>query len=48
MGGAGQAQITCVIADDHPAVLDSVSRVLADRGIGVVAQARAFRRAIQT
>ncbi|HVR14287.1 MAG TPA: response regulator transcription factor [Gaiellaceae bacterium] len=38
--GAGQAPITCVIADDHPAVLDSVSRVLADRGIGVVAQAR--------
>jgi len=22
------AQITCVVADDHPAVLDSVSRVL--------------------
>ena len=40
MGGANQTQITCVIADDHPAVLDSVSRVLAARGIGVVAQAR--------
>jgi CheY-like chemotaxis protein len=40
MGGAEQTQITCVIADDHPAVLDSVSRVLAARGIGVVAQAR--------
>jgi DNA-binding NarL/FixJ family response regulator len=40
MGGAKQTQITCVIADDHPAVLDSVSRVLAARGIGVVAQAR--------
>ena len=34
------AQITCVIADDHPAVLDSVSRVLASHGINVVAQAR--------
>jgi len=35
-----QAQITCVIADDHPAVLDSVSRVLAAHGIGVLAAAR--------
>ena len=40
MGGAEPTQITCVIADDHPAVLDSVSRVLAASGIGVVAQAR--------
>ena len=32
--------ITCVIADDHPAVLDSVSRVLAAQGIVVVAQVR--------
>ena len=35
-----QAQITCVIADDHPAVLDSVSRVLAAHGIGILATAR--------
>ena len=34
------AQITCVVADDHPAVLDSVSRVLAKHGIAVLAQAR--------
>jgi two-component system nitrate/nitrite response regulator NarL len=34
------AQITCVIADDHPAVLDSVSRVLVSQGINVVAQVR--------
>jgi DNA-binding NarL/FixJ family response regulator len=33
-------KITCVIADDHPAVLDSVSRVLVKAGIEVVAQAR--------
>jgi DNA-binding NarL/FixJ family response regulator len=33
-------QITCVIADDHPAVLDSVSRVLVKHGIAIVAQAR--------
>jgi len=34
------ATITCVIADDHPAVLDSVSRVLELSGIEIVAQAR--------
>jgi two-component system, NarL family, nitrate/nitrite response regulator NarL len=33
-------QITCVVADDHPAVLDSVSRVLITQGINVVAQVR--------
>ena len=33
-------QITCVVADDHPAVLDSVSRVLGKHGIAVLAQAR--------
>jgi DNA-binding NarL/FixJ family response regulator len=32
--------ITCVIADDHPAVLDSVSRVLAAQGIEILAQVR--------
>ena len=30
--------MTCVIADDHPAVLDSVSRYLEGAGIGVVAR----------
>jgi len=35
-----ETQITCVIADDHPAVLDSVARVLASHGINVVAQVR--------
>jgi DNA-binding NarL/FixJ family response regulator len=33
-------QITCVVADDHPAVLDSLSRVLVSQGINVVAQVR--------
>jgi DNA-binding NarL/FixJ family response regulator len=33
-------QITCVVADDHPAVLDSVSRVLVKNGVAVLAQAR--------
>jgi DNA-binding NarL/FixJ family response regulator len=34
------SRITCVVADDHPAVLDSLSRVLTDAGYDVVAQAR--------
>ena len=33
-------RITCVVADDHPAVLDSVSRVLVKNGVAVLAQAR--------
>jgi two-component system, NarL family, nitrate/nitrite response regulator NarL len=32
--------ITCVLADDHPAVLDSVARVLAGQGVAIVAQVR--------
>ena len=34
------AAITCVIADDHPPILDAVSRFLAASGIDVVATAR--------
>jgi DNA-binding NarL/FixJ family response regulator len=34
------ATISCVIADDHPAVLDSISRLLAERGADVVAAVR--------
>jgi DNA-binding NarL/FixJ family response regulator len=40
-------QITCVIADDHPAVLDSVSRVLGKHGISVLAQVRDGEEAVQ-
>jgi DNA-binding NarL/FixJ family response regulator len=40
-------QITCVVADDHPAVLDSVSRVLGKHGIAVLAQARDGNDAVQ-
>ena len=36
----GQDQITVMLADDHPAVLDSISRVLSTQGFNVVAQAR--------
>jgi DNA-binding NarL/FixJ family response regulator len=32
--------ITCVIGDDHPAVLDSISRLLGSRGFDVLATAR--------
>ncbi len=31
-------RVTCVIADDHPAVLDSISRYLEGAGVGVVAR----------
>ena len=37
---ANDTRITCVVADDHPAVLDAVSRALARDGIDVVAQVR--------
>ena len=33
-------QVTCLIADDHPAVLDSTARVLTELGISVVGTAR--------
>jgi DNA-binding NarL/FixJ family response regulator len=33
-------KITCLLADDHPAVLDSISRVLVSQGFDVIAQAR--------
>ncbi len=39
--------ITCVIADDHPAVLDSVSRYLRSQGISVVALAARGDEALQ-
>jgi DNA-binding NarL/FixJ family response regulator len=40
MAESGTDQITLIVADDHPAVLDSISRVLASQGFNVVAQAR--------
>ena len=46
-GETAGGQITCVIADDHPAVLDSVSRVLGKYGIAVLAQARDGEEAVQ-
>jgi len=40
MADTAAEPITCMLADDHPAVLDSISRVLASQGFDVVAQAR--------
>jgi two-component system nitrate/nitrite response regulator NarL len=37
---SADARLTCLIADDHPAVLDSLARVLEHKGIRVVAQVR--------
>jgi DNA-binding NarL/FixJ family response regulator len=34
------AAITCLVADDHPAVLEAVSGFLATKGVNVVARAR--------
>ena len=38
--GSADGRLTCLIADDHPAVLDSLARVLQRKGITVVAQVR--------
>ena len=38
--------ITCLVADDHPAVIDSLTRVLGGAGIELVATARSGREAL--
>ena len=43
---ASGVSATCVVADDHPAVLDSVSRFLEQRGFEVVARASDGDRAL--
>jgi len=35
-----RAAVTCIVADDHPPILDSVSRFLTEAGFSVVATAR--------
>ena len=35
-----RADVTCIVADDHPPILDSVSRFLTESGFNVVATAR--------
>lgn len=39
--------VTCLIADDHPAVLDSITHVLVESGIDVVAQVRDGTQALR-
>jgi len=41
------APITCLVADDHPAVLEAVSGFLAKKGIDVVARARDGNEALE-
>ncbi len=44
---AQRPAITCVVADDHPAVLEAVAEFLADGGIEVVARARDGEEALE-
>jgi DNA-binding NarL/FixJ family response regulator len=44
--GAGRA-ITCLIADDHPAILDSVAGFLREEGINVVGRTRTGAEALR-
>src|SRR4051812_43385316 len=39
--------VTCVVADDHPAVLDAVAEFLTEGGIDVVARARDGEEALE-
>ena len=42
-----QAPITCVVADDHPAVLEAVAEFLVQGGIEVIARARDGEEALE-
>ena len=42
-----RAPVTCVVADDHPAVLEAVAEFLADSGIDVVARAHDGEEALE-
>ena len=44
---SSQASITCVVADDHPAVLEAVAEYLVQAGIDVVARARDGEEALE-
>ena len=47
MSASGQAPITCVVADDHPAVLEAVAEFLVQGGVEVVARARDGEEALE-
>jgi DNA-binding NarL/FixJ family response regulator len=46
-GSAASRPITCVVADDHPAVLEAVAEFLIQAGIDVVARARDGEEALE-
>jgi DNA-binding NarL/FixJ family response regulator len=47
VSSSGQGPITCVVADDHPAVLEAVAEFLVQGGIEVIARARDGEEALE-
>jgi DNA-binding NarL/FixJ family response regulator len=47
MSSSAQPPITCVVADDHPAVLEAVAEFLVQGGIEVIARARDGEEALE-
>jgi DNA-binding NarL/FixJ family response regulator len=47
MTSSSQTPITCVVADDHPAVLEAVAEFLVQGGIEVIARARDGEEALE-
>jgi DNA-binding NarL/FixJ family response regulator len=47
VSSSSQAPITCVVADDHPAVLEAVAEFLVQGGIEVIARARDGEEALE-
>ena len=47
MSTSGQGPITCVVADDHPAVLEAVAEFLIQGGIEVIARAHDGEEALE-
>ena len=47
MSSSSQPPITCVVADDHPAVLEAVAEFLVQGGIEVIARARDGEEALE-
>jgi DNA-binding NarL/FixJ family response regulator len=47
MSSSAQEPITCVVADDHPAVLEAVAEFLVQGGIEVIARARDGEEALE-
>ena len=47
MSPSGATPITCVVADDHPAVLEAVAEFLVQGGIEVIARARDGEEALE-